>query len=175
MDEGEMGQVRNPLGRVSLITAESLGPPGQRHFQLLVEAEWGKGVLWLEKEQLYELGVAIVRLLAVLSEGAARDEERPLPGEPLHEASLDFKVGKLSLGHDRDRGLFVVMAQDIEAQEGEPATLSCWATRRQLESLADRAFKVCAAGRPRCNLCGTSMDPGEPHVCSRSNGHGILA
>ena len=174
MADEPQGEARNDLGRAWRITAEALGPPGERHFQLLVDAERGTAVLWLEKEQLYQLGMAIKRLMATLEEAAG--EETGLPsGEPLQENSFDFKVEQLALGHDDRRGLFLLLAHNMEDEEDAPPVLGCWATRQQMDVLSDRAFEVCAAGRPLCRLCGIPLNPGQEHMCPRSNGHGIPA
>jgi uncharacterized repeat protein (TIGR03847 family) len=45
-----------------------------------------------------------------------------------------------------------------------------WATREQMLSLARHGASVCAAGRPRCQLCGNPIDP-EGHECPALNGH----
>jgi uncharacterized repeat protein (TIGR03847 family) len=54
--------------------------------------------------------------------------------------------------------------------QGEENRVRFWATREQMLSLAKHATAVCAAGRPRCPLCGTAMDP-EGHTCPALNGH----
>jgi uncharacterized repeat protein (TIGR03847 family) len=63
---------------------------------------------------------------------------------------------------------------DIEAlepqAEREAARIRFWATREQMLSLARHGAAVCAAGRPRCQLCGNPLDP-EGHQCPALNGH----
>lgn len=54
--------------------------------------------------------------------------------------------------------------------QGEENRVRFWATREQMLSLARHATAVCAAGRPRCPLCGTAIDP-EGHTCPALNGH----
>ena len=170
-----MPEARYDLGLVEAIKAEALGVPGQRHFRLLVSGPWGDACLWLEKEQLFQLSLAILQMLALLSpEETLEKAVRREPGA-IHpdRTSVDFKVGRLALGHEPEEGLFMVQAHDIEDdQEGDPF-LEFWASRPQLEDLAEEAQVVCAAGRPRCPLCSAPMGP-EPHVCPRSNGHRSL-
>ena len=57
---------------------------------------------------------------------------------------------------------------DLEHKETE--LFAAPATREQMLSLARQGAAVCAAGRPRCQLCGNPMDP-EGHRCPALNGH----
>ncbi len=174
MGEEASGYAEQELGPANSIRADALGEPGQRQFRLLVEAQGGSAVLWLEKEQLFQLGVAIKRLLMVTSKEEEPQQLPTLPEASLQENSFDFKVGKLAIGHDSESHRFILLAHDTDAAaEERSATLSCWANWNQVDELADEAFKVCAAGRPRCALCGAPLEP-EPHTCPRSNGHVIL-
>ncbi|MGH2573107.1 MAG: DUF3090 family protein [Actinomycetota bacterium] len=66
------------------------------------------------------------------------------------------------------------LARQPEAPEGEapePQRVRFWATREQMLSLARHGAAVCAAGRPRCQLCGNPIDP-EGHQCPALNGQG---
>ena len=59
----------------------------------------------------------------------------------------------------------------LDAPAGrEAARIRFWATREQMLSLARHGAAVCAAGRPRCQLCGNPIDP-EGHQCPALNGH----
>ncbi|MGH2556354.1 MAG: DUF3090 family protein [Actinomycetota bacterium] len=71
----------------------------------------------------------------------------------------------------------VDLAEELEQLEGttapaalEPGRIRFWATREQMLSLARHGAMVCAAGRPRCQLCGNPLDP-EGHQCPALNGH----
>ena len=153
--------------------AEAVGEPGQRTFRLIVESGAASASMWLEKEQLSQLAVYIQEMIASLPSGAGGSEsEAPEPQWSGGIASLDFKVGNLALGHDRSSNCFMIVAHDIEEQE-DAATLSFWLTIRQGDGLAKEAMKVCAAGRPRCHLCGQPINP-DGHMCPRANGHGPL-
>ncbi len=166
-------QARNELGLVSRLTAEAVGVPGQRRFYLVVESGSTSANLWLEKEQLYQLAIYLQEIVATVSaEGARPGAEDDPSFEPpkAGPARIEFKVGKLALGHDSMSDRFLFIVHDAESDEDGPAALSFWSTRDQAEGLARRALEVCAAGRPVCPLCGQSMGPG-PHVCPRSNGH----
>ncbi|MBI2872700.1 MAG: DUF3090 family protein [Chloroflexi bacterium] len=168
-DAEELNEARNHLGLAVGLGAESIGPPGQRTFRLLVDGARAKAVLWVEKEQLYQLGVAIKRLLATTDETQGSE---PPSGWPSVEGTFDFKVGRMTLGHDGESGLFLFLAQEVDAED-QVATVAWWADRRQVDSLADEAFGVVAAGRPLCILCGAPTEP-EPHICPRHNGHALI-
>lgn len=86
---------------------------------------------------------------------------------------MDFKVGKLALGHDKSSNGFLLLAHDVEEMEDNTATLSFWLATSQAEDIAKESLKVCAAGRPRCFLCSQPINP-EGHMCPRSNGHATL-
>jgi uncharacterized repeat protein (TIGR03847 family) len=62
------------------------------------------------------------------------------------------------------------LQQDASGGERDAGRVRFWATREQMLSLARHGALVCAAGRPRCPLCGNPMDP-EGHRCPALNGH----
>ncbi len=162
------------LGLASQVQPDAIGVPGQRRFRLLVEAQGGSACLWLEKDQLLQLGIAVKRLMAQLPprNPAPREGASPPPvGSRSPGSSLEIRTSSLSLGHDRARNLFMLAAEGVE-MDGDVATgLRFWVDRRLLDTMADEAIRVCAAGRPQCPLCGVPMNPGEPHLCLRRNGH----
>ncbi len=178
---------RNSFGPATRLQAEALGRPGQRTFRLLVQGEDGRSaVLWLEKEQLQALGLAVEQLIAELQGRMASSSQGPsLPSPdtfPLNP-TLEFKVGRLALGQDESEletgPRYVLLAYDLEGtnpeeqeEPSEPATFSCRTTREQLRELSRNIADVVAAGRPRCPLCGEPLERvNQPHGCVRSNGH----
>ena len=167
-----MPDARYDLGRAETVKAEAIGEPGQRTFRLLVDGPRGNACLWIEKEQLSQLSMAIQQLMEMSSSEEAREETRRPPsglssqGQP----SLEFKVGKLSLGHEPRRDHFLIEAHDREDDQDGSPLMEFWASRSQMKDLAEEAQVVVAAGRPLCHLCSAPMGP-EPHICPRSNGH----
>ena len=172
-----MTEAHNELGRVSSLRADAVGEPGSRRFRLLVESvSGGSAVLWMEKEQLFSLGEAIKRIIAIVEEqGKGRSAGRS-PTEESGETSahtgqpLEFQVGRLSIGYDEGTALYLVSAHTEEDPEDVTPLVSLEATEQDVDALADEAFEVCAAGRPRCVLCGAPMGQ-EQHICPRHNGH----
>jgi hypothetical protein len=62
------------------------------------------------------------------------------------------------------------LQEEASSDERDAGRVRFWATREQMLSLARHGALVCAAGRPRCPLCGNPMDP-EGHRCPALNGH----
>lgn len=162
------------FGALERVSPEAIGAPGHRTFRINVESGVASAKLWLEKEQLYQLATHIQEIITSLSSDLrAGSSQSPEPQWDGAITNLDFKAGKLALGHDGSSNCFLLMSHDVEEAEGSPATLSFWLTLSQGEELATEALKVCAAGRPLCQLCGQPINP-EGHMCPRSNGHGPL-
>ena len=173
------------LGRVTSLEAEAIGEPGQRTFRLRVSSGQRTASLWLEKEQLQALALALMRLLVQMGQpeyipaaGAVANPLSTFPDQP----SLDLKVGRLGLGLDQTEGNIVLFAYEAEEAEEESeqadteeaeqaeAVLACRAAPAQCRDLVAMIEGIVAAGRPICRLCLGPIDP-EGHVCARSNGH----
>tara|TARA_B100001750_G_C15400603_1_gene542435 strand:+ start:30 stop:554 length:525 start_codon:yes stop_codon:yes gene_type:complete len=166
MTQDEFESAQYDLGTCKRITAESIGSPGQRYFRLSALAELGSAIIWLEKEQLYQLAMSVKQLLRTEMKEHFEGETEPQTG--VH-ADYDIKAAQLALGHDRESDLYLLMVH--ESINDSRAMLALWLDRQQLDSLADQAFWLCAAGRPRCPLCGAPINDTERHICARTNGH----
>lgn len=165
------------FGKVSGLEAEAIGVPGQRTFRLRVSSGDRTASLWLEKEQLQALALALMRLLVQMGQpeyiptaGTVANPLSPFPERP----SLDLKVGRLGLGLDQTEGDIVLFAYeaeeaDEESEQGD-AALAFRAAPAQCRDLVVMIEAVIAAGRPICRLCLAPIDPWG-HVCARSNGH----
>ena len=167
-----MAYSRHDFGLINTIKAEAIGVPGQRTFRLLIEGYGCSACLWLEKNQLLQLSIIIFQMLVTLpAQGSpgtySRSEYSP---SDRSQASMEFNVGRLGLGHDPDKDLFIIEVHDRDIDQEEEALLVFWSSRSQLEGLANEAQAVCAAGRPQCPLCDAPIGE-ETHVCPKSNGH----
>ena len=173
--------IKYPLGTLSRVEAKSVGEPGHRTFNLVLESAGPSCSVWLEKEQLFQLGVYLQEVIQSLSA-----EERERQGEPVESqwpgegAPIEFKAGEVMMSHDPAGHAFYLLAYEREDAEREDAdseeelaSVSFWISVAQAEVLAQEALRICAAGRPRCFLCGLPINP-EGHVCPRSNGHTVL-
>ncbi len=174
----EERQVKYPLGTLSKVEAVTFGQPGRRTFRLELQAGPALCHLWLEKEQLLQLGVYLRDYLGGLStEEKGRSSEPSEPGWSGRETSIDFKAGQMFLSHDRESNSFYLQAHERETEEERPEdeaeSVSFWITLTQAGELAEESLRICAAGRPTCFLCGQLINP-EGHVCPRANGHTIL-
>lgn len=149
-------------------TAGTMGPPGQRTFYL--QARQGGRVVTLkcEKEQVHGLGEYLGRLLAKLPAVEAAPGDLALL-EPVDPA---WAAGSLGVGYEEDRDRIVVVATEIQEEEGgeEPATAQFRITRAQAAAFVERAQALIRAGRPICPMCSQAVEAAG-HVCPRSNGH----
>ena len=152
------------------LRAEAIGEPGQRTFRIVAESGDSAAVIWLEKEQLLQLVMAITQLLATEPESGENDSG---PEVKIPHTHLEFKATELVLGHEATSGRFIIDAKDVESMEGDPPMIRLWSLRSQLSDFAEESLRVCAAGRPICPLCGSPIDA-SGHRCPRSNGHGLL-
>lgn len=164
---------RRDFGELQHVAAEAIGQPGQRRFRLRAMNLAGETAsLWLEKEQLNALGDAIETVL--------RDERYdyapPAPGgagqEPVYplETDVDFRVGQLSMGVNRDLRRIVLIGAESGAPDDDEGGLQMEFDYRSGFELQRQITEVVAAGRPPCPLCGGPVDPAG-HVCPRANGH----
>ncbi len=157
---------------ISSLRPEAMGEPGKRTFRILVDSGSSSAVMWLEKEQLFQLALGVQQLLESLSEGKSADEASLQSREAPPMTRLEFQVGRLALGHESTTEHIIIDAHDVESGEGAAPTLRIWGEKPQLKDFAEEAVRVCAAGRPRCPLCGGPLDP-SGHRCPRANGHGV--
>jgi uncharacterized repeat protein (TIGR03847 family) len=155
------------------LRAEAIGEPGQRRFRLMVVVDGETTIVWMEKQQLQALGIALEQLLEDLPDQDLELETASIPGEFDGDSRRQFRAGRMELGYDERRDRLVIVAHDINEDaddEDHAPTFGCRISREQARELSADAAAVVAAGRPRCTMCGAPMGP-EPHVCPQQNGH----
>ena len=164
---------RYEFDEVTLLSAVAMGVPGQRTFFLVVgrKGEWVRA--WIEKEQLQALALGIDQFLFTISqerpELSPKAGGKPLPDDiPAEFPSAELEVDEIALGYDKGTAAQDCSVHVVGPQKLDRALLHCQVTLAQLKHLGSQAKKVCAAGRPRCVLCGGAIDP-TGHVCPRSN------
>lgn len=152
------------------IQIEAIGQPGERRFRLLAIVNGQTYAIWMEKQQVSALGLALEQMLVRLPD--VGPILPPVPGlrEFDRETRKQFRVGRMELGYDDEADRLVVVAHDLNSPLEADAAFACRMTREQARDLSAEAAAVVAAGRPRCTMCGEPMGP-EPHVCPQQNGH----
>lgn len=170
------------FGERSLVDAqrvrvEALGEPGQRRFRMMVVADGRTSIMWMEKQQMQALGLALNQMLEQFPEGALELDSPDAPVEFDTDTRRQFRVGRIELGFDDRVSRVVVISHDIndgdeddEPSQSAASPFACRMTRGQAESISTDAAALVAAGRPRCPMCGAPMGPGV-HVCAQQNGH----
>ena len=89
----ESRPVRYPLGALSSIYAETFGEPGRRTFRLVLKAGAANILVWLEKEQLFQLGSSLQQAVRRLSaEQRAAPSGPTVPEWPGEEHSPEVKA-----------------------------------------------------------------------------------
>ena len=162
------------LGLVDSLTPESIGEPGRRTFKITAMSSRGEAIVWMEKEQLFQIGVSVKQLTAARSAPDQPAEFVPdTPPGPFPVAA-EFKTGELALKHDGVSDVFTLEARSMESEEDDPLTqpdsVQFSFTRQVGEQMADRALEIVASGRKPCPLCGGPIDP-SGHFCVKVNGH----
>ncbi|MEX1262594.1 MAG: DUF3090 domain-containing protein [Actinomycetota bacterium] len=167
------------LGPVDRITAGTIGEPGSRTFFLQARAAGEIVTVVVEKQQVQLLAASILELLAdlELETGAGPGESELSLEEPIDPR---WRAGKLSIGYDHDRALFVLEIEELTpGEEDEDAGLALGgdhdvvqlaASREQMFALSRHSATVVGQGRPACQFCGNPMDA-EGHACPAMNGH----
>jgi len=156
------------FGVARAVDAQAFGQPGQRTFRLRVLGLDASASLWLEKEQMQALSLAIKQMLSQLE----YDQEPPPAdvGEFPVVADHDFRVGRMGMGFDPSDRTVIIYSYEVGVEDEEDPTLRMRLTQEQCASLGLQLDDIIAGGRPVCPLCGSPIDPGG-HVCVRSNGH----
>src|SRR5919204_3485126 len=159
------------LSRVGKETGQ--GPPEeQMGLDEPLEPEWRTGRLSIGYHEERDLLVLEAEELLPEDEGAeAAGAEGSAGMGELAEFGPELEVAAIP-GSEEDEGalgeLEALETEETAERAGDRVRL--WATREQMLSLARHGALVCAAGRPRCPLCGNPMDP-EGHRCPALNGH----
>lgn len=177
------------LGPIEILGAEAVGQPGQRRFRLFAMAHDISVTLWMEKDQLNNLSMALDRILAQLTEGRIlRTEAQASPPPPPEGApanfpakpDFEFQVGQLRISYDERRNLLILISiplgivmepgQEPQVILREEDTLSFRFTLQQAKHLTSSIAILVSSGRPVCPLCRAPLDGG-PHACVKQNGH----
>lgn len=162
------------FGLVDAVDAEAIGQPGQRTFRVRARSADSYAALWLEKEQLAQLGRLFSQIIAERSRerGRPTGEVEPVGNFP-QTAQVDMQVARLGLDYDTDTERVILLADDAAALErgGSPA-FRMEISRAQAVALMRSIDDAVSGGRPLCPLCHQALgEEGEPHFCPPTNGH----
>ncbi|MBI4305486.1 MAG: DUF3090 family protein [Chloroflexi bacterium] len=167
------------LGLVDNVVAASIGKPGQRTFKVTAESGRGRAIVWMEKEQLFQVALAIRQFAVATDRPSAPVRFEPDLPPPRERTELEFKAVEMSIRHNQSTDMFTIEAANVDPDAGpeaeaedeeDPVAVQFSFSRPSGVKLSEEAIEVCAAGRPRCPLCGGPIDP-EGHVCPKKNGH----
>ncbi|GHO92422.1 hypothetical protein KSF_024700 [Reticulibacter mediterranei] len=177
------------LGYASVLGTDAVGQPGQRRFRLFVMSERGSAVMWMEKEHLNSLSLALDRFLAMISEGqilrteaqaGIRPSPKSMPANFPQRPTYEFQVGQMKLNYDEQETAFLLIVTPLEitmerGQEPqiymrEDDDVSFHFTLPDAHELSSGIAQIVSAGRPVCPLCHAPLDGG-PHACVKQNGH----
>jgi uncharacterized repeat protein (TIGR03847 family) len=170
-----MSRKLTDLNPISRITIGAVGPPGQRVFLLQAGQGSTTVTLKLEKEQARVLATSILELLEELDEKYPHiysKFDEPLGSDLMIQEPMepDFVIGQIGLGYDQEEDAIVLVAQEIQLEDNDPAIARFWATRPQMKALSNHTLEIVDKGRPICPLCDQPIDP-DGHFCPKSNGH----
>ena len=165
------------FGLVDAVDAEAIGQPGQRTFRVRARSGDSYAALWLEKEQLAQLGRLFSQLLAERSRQRGRPVKDVLDtvGNFPQTPQVDLQVARLGLDYDTDNERVVLLADDQTALEKGDSP----AFRMEIgRDYALQAIKIIeqavAGGRPLCPLCHQALQfEGQGHFCPGGNGHSV--
>lgn len=162
------------FGLVDAVDAEAIGLPGQRTFRVRARSGDSYAALWLEKEQLAQLG----RICSQLIADRSRQRGRPPVGvEPVgnfpQTPQVDLHVARMGLDFDTENDRIVILADDAQALErGDSPAFRMEVNRSQALALIQIIERTVAAGRPLCPLCHEPLEyVGQQHFCPHTNGH----
>jgi len=156
--------------QVTKFEPETFGEPGDRTFRINVDSASSSAKIWLEKEQLAELCLAMVQMEKENQNRANSPNDNPLGSEATGLTNLDFKANQLAFGHIPETNYFVVDAQDPDEDSQDNPTLRVWVTREMIQEFSGKGLEIVSAGRQICQLCNRPMNV-EGHYCERMNGH----
>jgi uncharacterized repeat protein (TIGR03847 family) len=158
------------FGTARQIDARAHGEPGARTFEMRVlGARDQSASLWLEKQQLQALSLALTQLLAQLDQPS--QPARVVEGFPEHPEH-DFRVGRMSIGFDTATNTVVlhIYREGRDEEEEDPDVL-VRVGEGDCSSLNTTLQDIISSGRPTCPLCGAPMESSGSHMCIRTNGH----
>jgi uncharacterized repeat protein (TIGR03847 family) len=160
------------LGRAITFSPDSIGNPGSRYFYVDVVSEVGSVRMWMEKQQLLQVGAYLKQSLeGSLTSPVEWGVSTLDNSDVVSRDQWELYLVSMTTGFDAEESQFSIIVEGSDAGNDTTLWFSFDVDREQIDNCAEDAFEVCAAGRPRCVLCGSPIDANTEHVCARYNGH----
>ncbi len=157
------------LSRVGKETGQ--GPPEElMGLDQPLEPEWRAGRLSIGYQEERDLLMLEAEELLPEDEEEAGAEEEAGGLGGLAEFGVELGAAEVEESEELEGPEELEDLETDGADERGVGRVRFWATREQMLSLARHGALVCAAGRPRCPLCGNPIDA-EGHRCPALNGH----
>ena len=177
---------RKNLGLVEELQVLTYGEPGQRTFNISAHSRHGSGIVWLEKEQLFDISDSLARAMDILNIAVDPniDEDDDLGGpddddDDWENDTVEFKAWQIAMEYDDRRKLFRFEAAgpELDAELGNEVResdfnrVSFFFSQHDARLMAERGVDIVYAGRPLCPHCGAPLNNDQDHLCERRNGH----
>ena len=176
--------IKKNLGIAEELQVITYGEPGQRVFNISAFSKHGSGVVWLEKEQLFDIASSLMRATQIIGDSVDPNvgEDEDLGGaddDDWEEDTVEFKAWIIEMGYDDDRKLFRFASagtppdadSSSNPDESEFNRVSFMFSHEQAVQLSRQGIEIVRAGRPLCLSCGEPMEDESDHLCGRRNGH----
>ncbi len=189
-----MDSARHNFGEVEKIRTEAIGVAGKRIFRILIDCPTkSAATLWLEKEQVYGLSMAMKKMVEAKGQEERSSEEPDFPdiaevgSAPVSSGGLlEFKVSRLGLAYGPGKSrvtVFFYDERDEVASKGEsseeeeyeeeavgPAALQVSLAHAQLDEFINQSLNECSSGRGTDALSHHAM-VATGKVDPNTNGH----
>lgn len=168
----ENREIRYQFGSLDNMTPETFGEPGNRTFRIQISVNDNTGLVWLEKEQLFELSKYFESLCEDNSVRSSSPQiEESLLGSDFQTA--EFKCRQLSVNFDKENDTFYVECREEGETIDDTSSLSFYISGTQAVVFYKEGIEICESGRAICPLCHEPINP-DSHFCPKSNGHSKL-
>ena len=186
-----MDSAKYNFGEVEKIQTEAIGVAGKRIFRILIDCpSKAAATLWLEKEQVYGLSMAMKKMAEAKGQEGRVEQEAEADFPDIGESDsapvssgglLEFKVSRLGLAHGPGKSHVTVffyderdeVASEEEPSEEEPigpAALQVNLAHTQMDEFITQSLNECSSGRGTDALSRHAM-VATGKVDPNTNGH----
>ena len=110
------------LDPVDRLTADAVGPPGERTFYIQARKDDRLITLLVEKQQVQLLSASVVEILSRIGKetGQGPEDEAMRLEEPIIP---EWRAGRLSIGYSEERDLLLLEVEEAADEEEEPGEI----------------------------------------------------